>query len=221
MLEKWRIINRSGDGKEIADFYSSIWSVQGTYNEAFALEETFPHQIFFPLPISMNQCLQVQVSSYPFHLFIPIKECPSPAPYYLTRHNSPLAVKALRWIFVRIASCTQQALVFSCKRLLNQGVMALGTLEARFMPVAAFISKILGESEFMLVKTKKKHWLLWFQLNKTISCWTSHQLFNNDLKEDNFPVLYSSSFFRFSLWCSQEDCTCTMVCKGISSLLYR
>lgn len=61
-----------------------------------------------------------------------------------TRHDGPLAVEALAGALVRVALRAQQALVLGSKRLFHQRVIAFGTVEACFMPVSAFVTKILG-----------------------------------------------------------------------------
>lgn len=61
-----------------------------------------------------------------------------------TRHDGLLAVEALGGALVRIALRAQQALILGNKRLFYQRVIAFGTVEASFMPVTAFVTKILG-----------------------------------------------------------------------------
>lgn len=74
-------------------------------------------------------------------------------PCLLTRHNGLLAVETLRRILIRVAFSTEQELVLGSKGFLHQRATAFGTLEARLMPVAAFVGQILGESKCVLTKT--------------------------------------------------------------------
>lgn len=60
-----------------------------------------------------------------------------------TRHDGPLAVEALGGAFIRIALRAQQALILGSKRLFHQRVIAFGALEASFVPVPVFVTKIL------------------------------------------------------------------------------
>lgn len=83
-------------------------------------------------------------------------------PWDLTRHDGPLAVEALAGAFVRVALRAQQALVLGSKRLFHQRVIAFGTVEACFMPVSAFVTKILRGSKYELIKCasdKTGHWV--------------------------------------------------------------
>lgn len=61
-----------------------------------------------------------------------------------TRHDGLLAVETLGGALVRIALRAQQALILGNERLFHQGMIAFGTIEASFMPVPAFVTKILG-----------------------------------------------------------------------------
>lgn len=61
-----------------------------------------------------------------------------------TRHDGLLAVKALGRALIRIALRAQQALILGSKRLFHQRVIAFGAIKASFMPVPAFVTKILG-----------------------------------------------------------------------------
>lgn len=83
-------------------------------------------------------------------------------PWDLTRHDGPLAVEALAGALVRVALRAQQALVLGSKRLFHQRVIAFGTVEACFMPVSAFVTKILRGSKYELIKCasdKTGHWI--------------------------------------------------------------
>ena len=68
-------------------------------------------------------------------------------PFDLTRHDGLLAVEALGGALVRIALRAQQALVLGSKRLFHQRAIALGTVETSFVPVPAFVTKILQDSD--------------------------------------------------------------------------
>lgn len=61
-----------------------------------------------------------------------------------TRHDGLLAVEALGGALVRIALRAQQTFILGSKRLFHQRVIAFGAIEACFMPVSAFVTKILG-----------------------------------------------------------------------------
>lgn len=61
----------------------------------------------------------------------------------LTWHDVSLAVEALGGTLVRITVCAQQAFILGNKRLFHQRVVAFGALEATFMPMTVFVTKIL------------------------------------------------------------------------------
>lgn len=69
------------------------------------------------------------------------------SPCDLTRHDGLLAVEALGGALIRIALRAQQALILGNKRLFHQSVITFGTVEASLVPVPAFVTKILRDSE--------------------------------------------------------------------------
>lgn len=66
-------------------------------------------------------------------------------PCDLTRHDGLLAVEAFGGALIRIALRAQQALILGNKRLFHQRLIAFGAIEASFMPVPAFVIKILRD----------------------------------------------------------------------------
>ena len=64
-------------------------------------------------------------------------------PCDLTRHDGLLTMEALGGALVRIVLGAQLALILGSKRLFCQRLIAFGAIEASFMPVMAFVTKIL------------------------------------------------------------------------------
>lgn len=70
----------------------------------------------------------------------------------LTWHDVSLAVEALGGTLIRITVCAQQALILGNKRLFHQRVVAFGALEATFMPVTVFVTKILWRHQIKSIR---------------------------------------------------------------------